>query len=726
MEAEGRQPTVRFRFSVCFLQPSISTNGATLYGNVIPNGLATNAWFQWGTDSSFSTFTSTPSQSIGSGLDSVPVSAQISGLAENTKYYFRVCAANAKGDIEGVITSFTTSSPGGVPAGTTLAATSVGATTATLNGNVTANGLATNAWFEWGTDPSLPSSTSTSSQPIGSGTTSVLVNAALTGLSTGTTYYYRVAASNSSGTTRGSIANFVPGGVPAGTTLAATSVGATTATLNGNVTANGLATNAWFEWGTDPSLASSTSTSSQPIGSGTTSVLVNAALTGLSTGTTYYYRVAASNSSGTTRGSIANFVPGGVPAGTTLAATSVGATTATLNGNVTANGLATNAWFEWGTDPSLASSTSTSSQPIGSGTTSVLVNAALTGLSTGTTYYYRVAASNSSGTTRGSIANFVPGGVPAGTTLAATSVGATTATLNGNVTANGLATNAWFEWGTNPSLASSTSTSSQPIGSGTTSVLVNAALTGLSTGTTYYYRVAASNSSGTTRGSIANFVPGGVPAGTTLAATSVGATTATLNGNVTANGLATNAWFEWGTDPSLASSTSTSSQPIGSGTTSVSVNVPLTGLSTGTTYYYRVAASNSSGTTRGSIANFVPGGVPAGTTLAATSVGATTATLNGNVTANGLATNAWFEWGTNPSLASSTSTSSQPIGSGTTSVLVNVPLTGLSTGTTYYYRINATNSAGTSTGTILSFTFSSHQITAWPENKKGAGIAYFR
>jgi VWFA-related protein len=93
------------------------------------------------------------------------------------------------------------------------------------------------------------------------------------------------------------------------------------------------------------------------------------------------------------------------PTVTTLAATSVGATSATLNGNVTANGLATTVWFEYDTDPTLAllSYTSTPSQSVGSGTTTQLVNAGITGLTAGTTYYYRVAARNSSGTRKGSI-----------------------------------------------------------------------------------------------------------------------------------------------------------------------------------------------------------------------------------------------------------------------------------------------------------------------------------
>jgi hypothetical protein len=90
-------------------------------------------------------------------------------------------------------------------------------------------------------------------------------------------------------------------------------------------------------------------------------------------------------------------------------------------------------------------------------------------------------------------------------------VAASSATLNGNVTPNSLPTTAWFEWGTNPTLASYASTPVQSLGSGTTSQLAIAALSGLSTGTTYYCRVAASNSSGTSKGTIVSFTPGAPP-----------------------------------------------------------------------------------------------------------------------------------------------------------------------------------------------------------------------
>ena len=490
---------------------SITPTSALLNGTATPNGLPTQSWFEYGEDSALKTFTSSPKQDMGNGLTSLPADMTWNRLTQGTTYYFRFCAENIKGSSKGLITGFTTSFPGSSPTISTLSATSVGATEATLNGNVTPNGLATTAWFEWGTDPSMTTYSSTPTQSAGSGTTSQLTSFPLSGLSTGTTYRFRVAASNGSGTTRGSVSSFTPGAAPTAATLSATSVGATEATLNGNVTPNGLATTAWFEWGTDPSMTTYSSTPTQSAGSGTTSQLTSFPLSGLSTGTTYRFRVAASNGSGTTRGSVSSFTPGAAPTAATLSATSVGATEATLNGNVTPNGLATTAWFEWGTDPSMTTYSSTPTQSAGSGTTSQLTSFPLSGLSTGTTYHFRVAASNGSGTTRGSVSSFTPGAAPTAATLSATSVGATEATLNGNVTPNGLATTAWFEWGTDPSMTTYSSTPTQSAGSGTTSQLTSFPLSGLSTGTTYHFRVAASNGSGTTRGSVSSFTPGAAP-----------------------------------------------------------------------------------------------------------------------------------------------------------------------------------------------------------------------
>jgi len=96
----------------------------------------------------------------------------------------------------------------------------------------------------------------------------------------------------------------------------------------------------------------------------------------------------------------------------------------------------------------------------------------------------------------------------------------------------------------------------------------------------------------------------GAPVATTSAAAAVTEAGGTLNGSVIPNGLATEAWFEWGTNSSLSSYNSTPVQSVGSGTTPQQVTYALTGLSSGMTYYYRIAASNASGTSKGNIASF--------------------------------------------------------------------------------------------------------------------------
>jgi hypothetical protein len=123
-------------------------------------------------------------------------------------------------------------------------------------------------------------------------------------------------------------------------------------------------------------------------------------------------------------------------------------------------------------------------------------------------------------------------------------------------------------------------------------------LTGLTDKTTIYYRVKAWNSLGTVWGSILSFTTTAAPEATTGSATvkvdDLGRRYATLNGSVTANGLATTAWFEYGADSTLSSSYSTTPQSVGSGTTPQSVSADtLPGLTVGVTIYYRVAASNS-------------------------------------------------------------------------------------------------------------------------------------
>ena len=93
------------------------------------------------------------------------------------------------------------------------------------------------------------------------------------------------------------------------------------------------------------------------------------------------------------------------------------------------------------------------------------------------------------------------------------------------------------------------------------------------------------------------------PVVTTLPATGVSNTVATLNGTVNPGGTATTAWFEWGLYPANNTNT-TAPVAVGGGASSVAVSNNLTGLTPGVIYHYRVMASNALGVARGSDSMF--------------------------------------------------------------------------------------------------------------------------
>ncbi len=85
---------------------------------------------------------------------------------------------------------------------------------------------------------------------------------------------------------------------------------------------------------------------------------------------------------------------------TTSAATAITTTTSTLNGSVNANGFSTIITFEYGTTAAYGNTATATQSPV-TGNMSTSVSMAITGLTAGTTYHYRVKAVNSLGITYG-------------------------------------------------------------------------------------------------------------------------------------------------------------------------------------------------------------------------------------------------------------------------------------------------------------------------------------
>jgi hypothetical protein len=111
----------------------------------------------------------------------------------------------------------------------------------------------------------------------------------------------------------------------------------------------------------------------------------------------------------------------------------------------------------------------------------------------------------------------------------------------------------------------------------------------------------------------------------------------------------------------------------------------------------------AAGTDAGSAYVFRLSSAPILSTLAATLVTATTATLNATINPNGLATTAQFEYGLTTSYGSTANIALSP-NNGTSVQTVSAEVTGLTQNMTYHFRLTATNSGGPTSGIDQSFT----------------------
>jgi streptogramin lyase len=92
------------------------------------------------------------------------------------------------------------------------------------------------------------------------------------------------------------------------------------------------------------------------------------------------------------------------------------------------------------------------------------------------------------------------------------------------------------------------------------------------------------------------------PAASGSPASEIAAVGATLNGTVNPQGVPTTYHFEWGTTTAYGSQLPNPDASAGSGTSTRSVSLPLSGLQPGTTYHYRVVASDCGGCAAGTAA----------------------------------------------------------------------------------------------------------------------------
>ncbi len=294
-----------------------------------------------------------------------------------------------------------------------------------------------------------------------------------------------------------------------------------------------------------------------------------------------------------------------------------------------------------------------------------------TGLTAGTTYYYKVAALNTYGTSAQSTE-------ASAITIAAAPSGLTATTGNTQVSLSWTASTGAASYNVYRGTTSG-GESATPIATGvTTTSYTN---TGLSNSITYYFKVAAVNASGTS------------PLSSEASATAVGAPPAPTGLTATAgNAQVALTWTaaSGATSYNVYRGTASGGESTTAITTGITaVSYTNTGLTNGTAYYYKVAALDASGTSALSTeASATPtSGVPSAPTGVTATAGNAQVALAWTASSGATSYNVYR--GTASGGESTTATATGI----TTTSYTN---TGLTNGTKYYYTVKALNSSGTS------------------------------
>jgi hypothetical protein len=388
--------------------------------------------------------------------------------------------------------------------------------------------------------------------------------------------------------------------------------------------------------------------------------------------------------------------PLGGPTTSTLSATSITNTTAILGGNITAlgGGNISQYGIQYGNTTSYGSwmNTTESKSVVFSFTNTT------TGLTPGELYYYRAFANDTtSGIAYGDVKYFQ--------TVPNTPYGFSSSSVNGTAIyyswARGDgATNTIIKYADGAYPATYVDGSLAYNGTGTSSTTG-----GLTVGHTYYFRAWSwSSESGNTTystdydGSFTTTYD--VPSIATTTASAVGSTTATLNGNLTAmnSGTWAQCFFVYGLTTGYGSETTGWENKTIAGTYSK----VITGLSKDTLYHYSSKAFNSFGTnTTGTNYNFTTQSGATVSTLSATGITSTAATLRGNVTTMG--GDPWaqtsFLYGTTTFYGSSILSINTTVSS-----LFTSDVSPLNPGTTYHFMGRSTDGSVYLNGTDLTFT----------------------
>jgi len=607
------------------------------------------------------------------------VSEQVEGLHPSTEYTVCLSVKNAAAETAEASATFETATPPETDPPLTEKATAITDTTAELHGQPTpAVEAAVGYDFTYNTNGSCAGAT-TAPVPPAKLKAASKVSVPVTELEAGSEYTYCMVAFNEAGeSATGTPATFdTPASKPVVPTESVSGVNPMDATLEGQVNPENQATRYHFEYSSVEAKLGTPEASSVGAGSYPGVGEVQAAGPvdlggGLSPGTTYYYRIVASNGSGATDGTIESFTTESfeAPAIDEEHATGVTQTSAELHALINPDDQETKYQFKIGTDTSyglgavlvsegeLGASFGDNEVAVNLAPHEGIINTAIE-LQPNTEYHYEAVATNETGTSEGLTSP--PGdqtfltlpNPPAASTDGFSGVTTTTAAISGSVDpgASGFPaqddTKYYFQYGTTTSYGhqvpglldhaeaeacredhekDEACPSESEAGEGEGARAEQSNLVGLEPGRTYHYRIVATNDNAnpealppqTVYGQDETFTTAATPPILSeVSVQGIGQNGATITARLESQGLPTRWELQLGATPGLLAL-----QASGNTTGTIPLSLGVGSLSPGTTYYYKLVAVNlndtvepvsakGSFTTAPAPAGAAPGALPA-------------------------------------------------------------------------------------------------------------------
>ena len=399
-------------------------------------------------------------------------------------------------------------------------------------------------------------------------------------------------------------AAIAPVGTPTVTLDSTTAIDAEKATVRGMVNANGYATRMTVEYSTSPAFSSVTSVSvfTALRDSNYTAVAIPTDLIGLAPRTTYYVRMTATNTFGSTVSNAISFTTLGTePAVAGLNIADITGNEASISVSVNPGRLSTLSFLEYSTDNTFETHVKTVALASTAGSDTQSLTTSISQLRARTTYYARVTSTNKLGSSTSSTESFFTIGQLPQASLSSTQSSLTTISSTAIVDTGLLSGTVYLEASTSRNFTnSSSSTVSTFISGGPIRHLLT--VTGLTNRTDYFIRAIATNELGSFTTEVQSVrTVGGIPVIGNIAITP-STTTAALSTSIDTTGLDTFVTAEVSTHQDLTDATE---YFLYSGTVSGDYSATLKNLVARVTYYLRVTATNDSGTVQSTVKTFM-------------------------------------------------------------------------------------------------------------------------